>query len=470
MNRLKAGKRYIYLLLIVLATAGAGAGARSAFSGNLPEPFISYRLSAADYRLNLLEVRLSYSCSREHSVTLQRPGNPGLDPLNMKAFSTDGGPVEVRSSDSGWTVFNDGDDFVLEYQVILSGEDRYSPLVRKKLSLLEEDRFRLMGIDIFLVPENPVSDGVLIDYHIGGSGEIHSAHRSAGRRMILESSSMLGSILCVSGDYRRRTAVIGSTEIIFMLSRGWSFGADEIFELIKDIVVHETGMFGSSPYDRYLFVCDRNPVQGDGGFDYYGVHQGANMLLLFDPRMKRSDLFNLNMAVISHEFFHNWNGEALRPATDRFLWFSEGVTVYYSYQVLISTGIIDERMYRRKFEAVRRSFSENRYRSTVPIAAAGNINMADKDMVKLLYDGGFLAASALDEHLGEISGGECSLLCVLRSLYRNRSFGSAIDESDIIAEVKALTGRDISGFLRELVHTPGSPQINVEGKGTAGPA
>ncbi|MBD3179881.1 MAG: hypothetical protein GF417_09900 [Candidatus Latescibacteria bacterium] len=468
MKKSEMKKLWRLLPFIILAVAVIAVTARSGLVAGKLQPFVSYQVAVVDYRLNLLEIRISYRCSSHDQVSFRCVGNGGLDPIEISAYSREGKELEISRSGRSWTVFNGKSDFELSYQVILTGEDRYSPLVRKKLSLLRTDRSRFLGMDLFLIPEKSTAEGVLVDYRTGKGEEIYSVYRNVGNRMILDECSQLGNLLCVSGDYEQRSAQIGSTEIIFMISRGWSFGSSEIFSLIKDIVVHEIGMFGSSPHDRYLFVCDRNPVQGDGGFDYYGVHQGPNVLLLFDPRMKRSNLYDLNMAVISHEFFHNWNGEALRPADESFMWFTEGVTVYYSYRVLKSLGIISPGRYRRKMEQIRESYLDNPYRKIVPIADSGNSDMSDKDMVNLMYDGGLLAADALDRHLNDVSRGSVSLLELLRNLYRKNSFGTRVDEGVLVREVRELTGRDISGFLTGLVRTPDPAEISGRESDPAG--
>ncbi len=462
-DKLSANKLYRYIPLVILVAAIAALLARDGLVAGGREPFVSYSVEVMDYRLNLVEVNVKYRCSPDYQVSFSPAAGCSIDPLDIAALCEDGEELEVRESAGTWTVLNGRRDFDLSYQVILMSEDRFSPLVRKKLSLLREDRFRFLGSDLFLIPEIKVAGGLLVDYGAGRSGGIFSVHRSVGSRMILENSSQLKHTVCLSGEYQSESAVIGSAEVMLVTSGAWPFRIEEIFSVIKDIVAYEIGMFGSSPHSRYLFVLDRNPVQGDSGFDYYGVHQGPNVLLLFDPRISRSDLYNLNMSVVSHEFFHNWNGEAIRPASERLMWFSEGVTVYYSYKVLLELGIIDRRQYRGKAGRIRESYLKNPYRETVPVADAGNSDMSDKYMVKLMYDGGFLAASALDRHLEKISDGRVSLLDVLRSIYEGNEFGVLVDEELLIDEIRNLTGYDISSFLHLLVHTPGSDALTGAG-------
>ena len=461
MRKVSAKKLYRYIPLVILSVAIAGILGRDVLIAGRREPFVGYSVEVKDYRLSLVEVTIRYRCSPDYQVSFSPAAGCGIEPLGIRALCPDGQELEVRESEGTWTVLNERRDFDLSYQVVLMSEDRFSPLVRKKLSLLREDRFRLLGGDLFLIPEINVAGGLLVDYRAGRPGRIHSVHNSVRNRLILESSSQLSNTVCLSGGYQRESALIGSTEIILMTSGTWPFSSEEIFSVIKDIVVYEIGMFGSSPHSRYLFVLDRNPVQGESGFDYYGVHQGPNVLLLFDPRIRRSDLYNLNMSVVSHEFFHNWNGEAIRPASERFMWFSEGVTVYYSYRVLLELGIIDRRQYRGKAEMIRESYLENPYRETVSVADAGNSDMSDKYMVKLMYDGGFLAASALDRHLQSISEGRICLLDLLRSIYESNEFGVAADEALLLEEVRKLTGHDIGSFLQLLVHTPSSAALTA---------
>ena len=82
-------------------------------------------------------------------------------------------------------------------------------------------------------------------------------------------------------------------------------------------------------------------------------------------------------------------------------------------------------------------------------------------MVKLMYDGGFLAASALDRHLQSISEGRICLLDLLRSIYESNEFGVAADEALLLEEVRKLTGHDIGSFLQLLVHTPSSAALTA---------
>lgn len=424
-------------------------------------PFISYRVSMKDKGLNLVNVTIRVHSALMDNISLAAVESGGCicpDPLSMIAETENGDTIEIEANDGKWVIKNRKRDFFVSYNVVTMKEDRYSSRIRNMITSITDSRFRVIGRDLFLVPVSEVKEGIIVDFGFLPETEIRSVYKSMGTRVIIPAAGDLPMSLCVGGDYKHMATSIGGTQILLSSAGGWSFKEDEMFQLIKDIVSYEIEMFGSSPHDRYLFVCDRNPILGSKGFDYYGAHFGGNILLLFDPQMDRSDLFDIQMTVISHEFFHNWNGEALRPASDRFQWFTEGVTVYYSYEILLDLGIISDRQYAFQIDAILENYRQNPYLDNIPIASSGNSDMSDKDLVKLMYDGGFLAARAIDKHLGDISEGKTELIDVIRDIYKNTEYGSEIDERVFIIKVKEITGHDISEYLKRLVHSP-SPDI-----------
>lgn len=429
-----------------------------------PRPFIEYRVGLRDSLLSVVEVEISVRGCAAGDFTLgpvMTEHGLSPEPVYFDAVSLEGNSIVFENDEGLWRIKNGGKDFNVRYGVILARVDRYSPDIRKKLSSMGDGRTRIVGRDIFLIPHSEISDGIVLDLEMGGEGEILSIHPTNGDRLILPEAGSLPNALLARGNYSRRSAIVGSVETILACSYGWPFSEDEIFSHIKDIVRFEIGMFGSSPHERYLFLLDRNPVFGSGGFDYYGAHLSGNILLLFDEKIDRSSLYGPQMSVISHEFFHTWNGEALKPDSGSFQWFIEGATVFYSYSVLEELGIITNDQYKAELANRRSSYENNPYRKTVPIASAGNRDMLDKSLVSLMYDGGFLAAISLDSHLSRISSGKVRLIDVLRNIYLNKGNGGVIGEEALIDEVLKMTGYDISEFIEGLVHRP-SPSFSYE--------
>lgn len=427
-----------------------------------PPPFVQYRLTIEDKELNVVRVTGSVFGVIQTRIPLAPPRvehGGCLDPIGLRARDTRGNELDIESEDGRWIVHTMKHDFTFTYDVVLTIENQYSPEIRGMLTFLGRDRCRILCKDVLLLPELPVSDGICIDVELIPDGVLRSPWPNRGTRMIVPALEDVPSTVAVTGDYRHFSAVVRGADLDLAIAGSWSFGDEEFFDVIRSIVESEIALFGSSTHDRYLFVCDPNPVKGHERFDYYGVHSNGSVVLLLDSRINRAQLFDAPMAIVAHEFFHNWNGEALKPRSDDFLWFTEGVTVYCSYHVLRDVNIISAEQYKQQRESIIRRFLDNPYLESVPIRAAANSDLCNKDMVNLLYDGGFLAAEALDGRLSELTGGRVTLIDILKTMYKNNSNGGEIDEDVLVATISDTCGHDLTLFIDRLVHHTASPLL-----------
>lgn len=121
---------------------------------------------------------------------------------------------------------------------------------------------------------------------------------------------------------------------------------DNFEEAVKKVVLEQQAIYGELPlydFDSYTFICDyRTGIHGDGM-----EHRNSTMLTSGDNLTHNMVYL---MGTLSHEFFHGWNVERLRPASlEPFdfehanmcgeLWFAEGFTSYYDDLVLCRAGI-----------------------------------------------------------------------------------------------------------------------------------
>jgi predicted metalloprotease with PDZ domain len=113
---------------------------------------------------------------------------------------------------------------------------------------------------------------------------------------------------------------------------------EEYFEKAKKVVDEQIKVFGGSPdFDNgtYTFIADYLPyVVGDG-------MEHRNSTILTSSRSLIESDFVDQLSTLSHEFFHSWNGERIRPMQlepfdferanmSANLWFFEGFTSYYT--------------------------------------------------------------------------------------------------------------------------------------------
>lgn len=122
--------------------------------------------------------------------------------------------------------------------------------------------------------------------------------------------------------------------------------ADSFAHKIQQIVAQAKAVFGEVPafdYGSYTFIASINPyVRGDGM-----EHRNSTMITI--PTNFRVD-DNL-LGVFSHEFFHCWNVERIRPQDiepfnfeksnmSSGLWVAEGFTQYYGDLILTRAGLM----------------------------------------------------------------------------------------------------------------------------------
>jgi predicted metalloprotease with PDZ domain len=127
---------------------------------------------------------------------------------------------------------------------------------------------------------------------------------------------------------------------------------DAYAAMAQKIVAEQIGVFGEPPafdYGTYTFIADYLPhVAGDGM-----EHRNSTILTSTRPLATGAVA---NLGTLSHEFFHAWNVERIRPASlEPFdferenmsgeLWFAEGFTSYYDDLFLRRAGILSDEEY-----------------------------------------------------------------------------------------------------------------------------
>lgn len=128
---------------------------------------------------------------------------------------------------------------------------------------------------------------------------------------------------------------------------------DTYWEKVKKIVLAEKDVYGELPnYDfgSYTFLACYVPNASGDGMEH------RNSTILTDREGLAEGGMEGNIGTVSHEYFHSWNVERIRPkALEPFnfteanmsgeLWFAEGFTSYYTNLILCRAGIITPTAY-----------------------------------------------------------------------------------------------------------------------------
>jgi predicted metalloprotease with PDZ domain len=121
---------------------------------------------------------------------------------------------------------------------------------------------------------------------------------------------------------------------------------DNFAKMVQKVVLEEKAVFGEQPdydYGTYTFLDDVHPSDFGDGME----HRNSTCIVDQAPKIagNEKDL----IGTFSHEFFHSWNVERIRPKSlepfnfehanmSNELWFAEGFTQYYGEMLLVRTG------------------------------------------------------------------------------------------------------------------------------------
>jgi predicted metalloprotease with PDZ domain len=155
-------------------------------------------------------------------------------------------------------------------------------------------------------------------------------------------------------DFSLREFKLDKQNIRFALHHdGTDAELDEYFDQVKRIVEQEKQVFGELPnfdYGEYTFIaCYLPNVSGDG-------MEHRNSTILTDIESLAKGGMKGNIGTVSHEFFHAWNVERIRPNDlepfdfskanmSGSLWFAEGFTSYYTNLILHRANILTAEEY-----------------------------------------------------------------------------------------------------------------------------
>ncbi|MHA7829639.1 MAG: M61 family metallopeptidase [Flagellimonas sp.] len=157
----------------------------------------------------------------------------------------------------------------------------------------------------------------------------------------------------ISNYMLRSFDVDGQTINLALHHNGTEEEADTYFEKVKKIVLAEKEVYGELPdfdYGIYTFLACYIPNASGDGMEH------RNSTILTSTRSLAEGGMERNIGTVSHEFFHAWNVERIRPKTlepfdfekanmSGALWFAEGFTSYYTGLILCRAGLSSPKEY-----------------------------------------------------------------------------------------------------------------------------
>ena len=227
---------------------------------------------------------------------------------------------------------------------------------------------------------------------------------------------------------------------------------DSLRHAITGIVTQQNRIFGGPPYDAYtvLFLAPFDPTMEWGGGLEHSNSQLNAIAAPFFANLATGELGGFTRPLLSHEFMHLFNVKRIRPAEmwpydyareqyTPLLWWSEGVTDYYSDVALARAGLFT---LDRFIESVQSNINQVEDAAEIVAVEDASINTwIDPVYVnegQYYYPKGSLLGLMLDINVRNATRNQHSLDEVIRRLYtdhwrRGRGFTTA----DLLGYIRA---------------------------------
>ncbi|MFQ6608657.1 MAG: M61 family metallopeptidase [Fidelibacterota bacterium] len=404
----------------------------------MAEPRISYTLSMPEPSSHYFHVTLSVEDYSGKSATLKMPvWTPGSYLVrefsrNIPRISASSGKHELtvqKNAKNVWEVATGGtSNFTVTYKVYA-----YEQTVRT--SFLNSSRGYLNGASVFLYIDGLQDQpGELKIQLPRGWRKISTGlQRVDGkiRTFAFANYDILVDSPILLGNHEVHKFKVDGTPHEIAIYGESNLDKEKFLSDTKAIVSQTRELFGSFPYDRYVFLI-LLLESGGGGLEHLNSCTVQGQRWKFSDEKKYKDFLTL----ISHEFFHTWNVKRMRPlalgpfdydvenyTTD--LWIAEGFTEYYESVIPYRAGLFTEEDY---FDYVGRLIKQV---ETTPGRTVQSLAEASFDTwIKYYrpnenspntqisyYSKGALVGLLLNLTIIENTGGKQSLDDILRKIY-----------------------------------------------------
>lgn len=349
---------FIFILLSLVFCAALPAQSPLSWVKDHPAA-ITYTLDMSDVQQHELHISIDFPAVGSGAFRLKMPtASPGRyaehnfakNVYNVKAFDSQGKEIIVnRDGINDWIITAHDGSIKVTYTLFANdGDGTYSGIDNRKLHLNMPATF-MFGEQLndrpikLVIPQDQRPDWIVASQLENLGDRIYAA---PNYYYFYDSPTMVGTI-----DIRRFQNNGQTIEVAIMAEDSEADKAAYV-DWVEQIVEEQRRIYGELPdfdYGRYTFLCSYNPYIGGDGMEH------RNSTICTAPVGLEKYASRL-IGTVSHEFFHCWNVERIRPASlEPFdfshanqsgeLWFAEGFTSYYDDLTLARTGILSEEEY-----------------------------------------------------------------------------------------------------------------------------
>lgn len=373
----------------------------------------------------------------------------------------------VREDSSLWKIMTNGREAVLHYRIHLPTvtgiRSSWKAYLTSTGGLIGGPHSFMYVVGATLIPSH-------VAFEIPGDWEIATGLQATSDKKVFYASSVavLVDDPVFIGKFRSWWFTVDNTPhrvIYWSLPDAKAFDTTTLVSSIEKLVQQTVLLFGRTPYREFSFMLQDGAV---------GSSEHNNSTTIGAPSSHLANGVGNILPEIAHEYFHTWNLMRIRPVEywdadyktpplSKGLWFSEGLTIFYSDLLLRRAGLY-------VFDSTRLFHLENlirRYTATPAFLkfSAEKISEASYGPVGMLGDysasthlQGEVLGSMLDLIVRDASNGNKTIDDVMRKMLERFSGEKGFTSKDIEQAVKDVCGCNVRQFFQD--HVFGNKEID----------
>jgi predicted metalloprotease with PDZ domain len=223
-----------------------------------------------------------------------------------------------------------------------------------RTSFIDADHGYLNGSSVFMYPaDNKMLPSTVVVQPAAGWSQVSTALRPGAGKFTYKAASYdeLADSPMEIGNHKVLEFTANGTPHQVAMYGQYTADDAKIVADMKRVVEEAHRVVGQNPLDHYLFIV-HNLERGGGGLEHL-----YSTTLEVGRTTYSTDAGNKSfLGLTAHEYFHLWNVKRIRPVAlgpfnydqenyTHMLWVSEGMTEYYSKQILARAGILTQAEY-----------------------------------------------------------------------------------------------------------------------------
>jgi predicted metalloprotease with PDZ domain len=332
------------------------------------------------------------------------------------------------------------------------------------------------GVQLFLLPEGQRQAGGRVRFEVPQGWAIASALRPTAEPTVFAAADYdeLADAPTQLGRFDVTRFEAGGKQHTLVTTPAGTYdaaGLTEMAGMLKRLAETQGQMFGGLPYDNYTFFY----FFAEPDWKVERSLGGSNSQVAFYPPKQEPTSRFINY-IASHEFYHLWNAERLRPSelwninysevtVTPLTWMTEGFTNYFARLSRYRTGYENgDRMLGGLTETIFGTMPSPTREYMSP-ANSSMLTWADHKTPQPYKTSAFaqgeVIALMLDLSLLRDTKGAAGLDEVMRRLYREHyGKGRGFTTEDLVRVVSAVGGRDYAPFFDRYVWGTEAPPFD----------